>query len=308
VVDIVTAPGERPETGTDTPGTILFRAGGSASNTARAVVALGGQSALIAAVGGDRWGTRLASAVRGAGVTARIVPKPGTTARIVVLLSPGGERTFITQRGAADLLAPGDLRPAWFSSAAALHLPAYSLFAEPLASAGLRAVELARAVGAIVSVDLASRRPLLAHGRRPTWRRIDAVGPDVLFATGAEARALAGTGDETTLLQLAPVVVVKEGAGGARVLARAAANAEAADGPPLRLTVATQPLHAADTTGAGDAFDAGFLLALLGSLRDEPGLLAAGASGQGAALRRAAVAGHAAAARLLKAPRPELPL
>ena len=66
----------------------------------------------------------------------------------------------------------------------------------------------------------------------------------------------------------------------------------------VRFEVATERLLAADTTGAGDAFDAGFIVGWLASR-------AAGASTP-AGVRRAAVAGHRAAARHLVADRPEL--
>ncbi|MFH1475718.1 MAG: PfkB family carbohydrate kinase, partial [Chloroflexota bacterium] len=94
------------------------------------------------------------------------------------------------------------------------------------------------------------------------------------------------------LLDVAPVAIVKRGADGATVLARGAA------GPAVRLEVPTRPVAASDTTGAGDAFDAGFLAAWLALDR---------ASGP-AALRRAAVAGNLAAARQIAARRPELAL
>jgi sugar/nucleoside kinase (ribokinase family) len=65
--------------------------------------------------------------------------------------------------------------------------------------------------------------------------------------------------------------------------------------------VTTTPLLVADSTGAGDAFDAGFNLA---------GLAAGGPGAErpAGALRRAAVAGNRAAARHLSGPRPSLDL
>jgi sugar/nucleoside kinase (ribokinase family) len=73
-----------------------------------------------------------------------------------------------------------------------------------------------------------------------------------------------------------------------------------AGGPVLRLEVATMPIAAADTTGAGDAFDAGFLAAWLAARRR--------GSAPAAALRRGAVAGNRAALRHLSNPPGELAL
>src|SRR4029079_5745998 len=98
-------------------------------------------------------------------VRARVSRVAGArTGRIGVLVAPGGERSFVADRGAADQLSPDALHAAWFERVDALPLPVYSLLGEPLGLAGRRAVDLARGVGAAVSVDLASIRPLLAGG------------------------------------------------------------------------------------------------------------------------------------------------
>jgi len=304
ILDIVTRAEAPLAHGSDTPGSIRFRQGGSAANTARWVARLGGRSTFIGAVGRDAWGRRLVAALRAAGVTVHAPRVAAPSARIVALIGSDGERSFVTERGAADQLLPTALRPSWLRRCAVLHLPAYSLLASPLESAARRAVELARAGGAAVSVDLASRQPLLAAGLATSWDRIASLKPDVLLANAAEAGTLArgaprgGVGaatPATALLALSPLVVVKEGAAGCRVLVRGPGPGPLAA---LELVVAARPAHAEDTTGAGDAFDAGFLLAWAAIPRPQR-LDAAG-------LRRAAVAGNRAATRLLTEPRPEL--
>lgn len=294
VLDIVVAPRHPLEAGTDVAGRVAFVQGGSAANTARWLGRLGARSTLIAAVGRDATGRALVAAVRGDGVTARVVRVAGArTARIGVLVSPDGERSFVPDRGAADLLDPNDLRPAWFADARALHLPVYSLLGVPLGDAGRRAIRLAREAGAMVSVDLASIRPLMARGRDAACDLIASAAPDILFATASESDALVGGGPVDGLLDFAPIAVVKRGSKGVTVMARAGIER-------LRFEVATVPQRAVDTTGAGDAFDAGFLV----------GWIAARDAGRSlpAALQRAALAGHRAAARQLSTPRPELPL
>ena len=196
-----------------------------------------------------------------------------------------------SDRGAADLLEPRDLRGAWFDGVQALHLPVYSLLGGPLGDAGRHALELARAAGALVSIDLASTAPLMAGGRRAARDLIASAAPDILFATAPEAEALLGGGRLDGLLEFASIAVVKRGSKGATVLAR--------DGPDtLRFEAPTEALTPTDTTGAGDAFDAGFLV----------GWFTARALGRSlsASLHRAALAGHRAAARQLSTPRAEL--
>lgn len=272
--------------GSDVPATVRFRAGGSAANTARAVSRLGGRGTFVGAVGRDGMARRLIASLRADGVTVRRVTAEGPTARLVVLLGPHGERSFLTERGAADGLRPSDLRAAWFRAATALHLPFYSLLTSPLSEAAMEAVRLARAAGSAVSIDLSSSSPLEQLGRQEVRRRLSTVAPDVIFGTEQEVAVVAD--GEADLLELTPLLVVKSGATGSRLLIEAA-------GAVRRLEVATPTLRVTDSTGAGDAFDAGFLLAWLPAR-----------AGSGPELRRAAMAGHRAAAELLRRPRREL--
>ena len=298
LLDIVVVSVEPLERGTDVPGTVRFRPGGSAANVARAFSRLGGHATFIGAVGADAWGRRLTSSLRADGVRVHVVTTAASTGRLVAIVERGsGERSFITERGAADALTARDVRPAWLRGVGALHLPGYSLFNQPLGGAAARAAELAHARGVLLSIDLASVGPLLSAGRRSTWSRIQALAPHLILANTAEAAALAGRLGAPRLLELAPVVVVKEGAEGCRVLWREEGSERTA-----QQAVATAPIAATDTTGAGDAFAAGFLKVLIASG-------AAAASPWGAAtLRRAALGGHAAAAQLLRSPRTELVL
>ena len=175
-----------------------------------------------------------------------------------------------------------------------LHVPAYSLLSDALLPAAQRAVALARANGALVSIDLASRGPLLAHGRREVLRRIERLGPDLLLGNEFEVRVLAAARGPQALLDLAPVVCVKRGSEGCALWARSSVRG----GATVTLEVLASKVPTADTTGAGDAFDAGFLLAWLDAR-------AAGVA-LPVALRRAALAGNRAAARHLATPRREL--
>ena len=133
------------------------------------------------------------------------------------------------------------------------------------------------------------RPPSTSSGRSRrmcSWPRRPSSERCWTFATAAE---LAGRA-----LALAPVVVVKRGAHGASV------HLLDAGGASVTFEVATRPLPAADSTGAGDAFDAGFLIGFVDDRR----------SGRStpAGLRRAVLAGHRVAARHLAGPYPELDL
>ncbi len=295
VVDVMLLPARDLRRGTDVPGLVRLRQGGSATTTARWLGRLGARSSLVCAIGRDAVGRALVMAVAGDGVTVRAVRVAGApTGRIGVLVEPGGERSFVQDRGAALRLRPQDLKPDWFAGADAVHLPAYSLLDQPLGLAGMAATQLAREAGALVTVDLSSTAPLLAKGRRAALELIDEAHPDLIFATRDESRALVGSKkDDEALLELAPIAVVKRGRKGATILARDGKRA-------LRFEVATTPIKAPDTTGAGDAFSAGFLHGWLDGRRK--GLASS------AALQRGAVAGNRAALRHLSNPPGELQL
>jgi sugar/nucleoside kinase (ribokinase family) len=295
MLDLVVRAEAGVEEGTDVPGTIRFRLGGSAANTARAFAGLGGSAVFIGARGSDELGKRLAAALRASDVTVHTVARRGVTSRLAAVVAPSGERSFVTDRAVADDLPRSSLKMSWLRRADVLHLPAYSLLTEPLATSSLAAASHVRKRGGLVSVDLASRRPLVEAGTRAVRERLAAAAPDVLLANSSEVAAVVGRRGAGSLVSDAPVVVVKDGAAGCRVLWRS-------DSDVREIDVATKSIAVTDTTGAGDAFDAGFLYSLIDSG------YAAGAKPSVAVLRRAAIAGHRAAARLLTAPRMELAL
>src|SRR4051794_36643775 len=294
VLDVVVAPDRDLEPGSDVTGGVRIRQGGSAATAARWLGRIGARSTLVCAVGRDPVGRALVRALTADRVTVHAIRVAGErTGRIGVVVDPSGQRSFVTERGAALELRPEDLRPEWFERTAALHLPAYSLLDRPLGDAGVAAIAFARAAGARVTVDLASAAPLLARGRDSALELLRSAAPDLVFATADEARALLGARREHELLDLAPIAVVKRGREGATILVRDG-------GDRLRFELATTPIQPTDTTGAGDAFDAGFLSGWLGAL------------GRGlapvAALQRGAVLGNRTAHRHLTTPPGELSL
>src|SRR6187402_1813910 len=107
MLDVVLRSERALEGGTDVPGSVSFAQGGSGATTARWLSRLGARATLVTAVGRDAAGRALVEAVRADKVRVRAVRVAGIrTGRIGVVVAPGGERSFVADRGAADRLRP----------------------------------------------------------------------------------------------------------------------------------------------------------------------------------------------------------
>jgi ribokinase len=239
--------------GSDVPGAVRLLPGGSAANVAVWVARLGAPGAFIGAVGDDAAGALIAGDLAREGVTAHLPRVQAPTATVAVLVDAAGERAMIADRGAAALLAPALMRHEWLPAGCWLHVPAYTLFEEPAASAAQHAVALCRAGGGRVSVDTSSAEPLRAFGRERFLALLETILPDALFANALEGELLSGHVEAATgmalLRRFAGLVVWKQGADGAYALGE------------VLVHVSSMPVAALDSTGAGDAFAAAFLVA-----------------------------------------------
>lgn len=226
----------RPDT--DTPSTIRRVAGGSAANTAAWLAALGADVAFVGAVQMtdlDRHTSLLP------GVDVHLQGVEAQTGAIIVLVQ-GQQRAMLTDRGANAHLDFASIPDALIRRH--VHLTGHSMAASD-GSAFARFLRRAKAAGATVSVSPGSVAYIDALG--PDRFAAVIAGADVLFASMAEATALAGTADPDAIAAriAAPALVLTDGANGVIV-----------DGvrvPAVPASVLVDP------TGAGDAFCAGFL-------------------------------------------------
>ncbi len=223
------------------------QAGGTASNVACAVARLGGRAAALGPVGDDANGALLRASFDDFGVDCRYVTNVAgqASSSVAVMLAPGGERTIVYMPMRAPPLDAAALRAA-IEAARAVYVMPYDL--DEL----VRIAGIARGTGALVAIDL---ERAVASNSVEMHRRI--AQADIVFfnedgfvaATGQQPNA----GTLAALLDEGPrVVVVTLGASGAM----------AAD----KTGFAMQPSFACpvvDTTGAGDSFNAAWLVAFL---------------------------------------------
>ncbi|MBD8067128.1 sugar kinase [Devosia sp. PTR5] len=255
MTDIIVASEGPIVPGSDRRAAIVQRPGGSGANQAVWLAAAGVPVRFAARVGAadlalyrDRfrqWGVEpclAADATLGSGV-------------LVTLLDPLGERSFLTDRGANLNLCTADLPATLLDGVELLLVSGYSLFAPVPRAAVQGLMRAARSRGVAIAVDPASTGFLAEVGPQ---NFLDWVGPlDWLFANDAEAEFLTGVADlDEQVRRLGAQfehVIIKRGRFGATLGGR--------DG--VTLGQAAPVVRAVDTTGAGDAFAAGFVAALL---------------------------------------------
>ncbi|WP_246538561.1 carbohydrate kinase family protein [Saccharopolyspora endophytica] len=267
VEDVVVWLREPLQQATDTEVEVHRVRGGSAANVAAFA---GCPTRFLGSVGADFAGDALVAELSSHGVDVR-VQRHGRTGTIVVLIDERGERAMLPDRGASVLL--DDVEPSWTAGLAHLHVPAYSFAGGAVREAAIAAVGSVQAEGGSVSLDASSTGMLRHHGVDRFLDLVAELEPDLLLANAAEAELL-GLHD---VVLAKTTVVVKNGPDPTAVLAPGAA--------PHHVPVAPVE-EVRDLTGAGDAFAAGFLTALL----------------EGAAVETCCTNGHAFAARVLNAP------
>ena len=238
VLDVVARLRQPLARGADAPSRITVQAGGQAANVAAWVAALGGRSRWLGKRGDDDAGRLAAARLEQLGVELRGPVVAEGSGVIVSLVDPDGERSMCPDRGVAIELRPDELDPEWLECDH-LHVSAYALFASPVREAAERAVELARTAGATVSIDLASWSGIRDVGPDACRRLVRRLEPDVVFANEEEDRVIGGAWP-------GPTWILKRGARGCSFGddERAAAPVEAV----------------VDTTGAGDALAAGWIV------------------------------------------------
>jgi fructokinase len=228
--------------------------GGSAGNTCAVAAALGARVGFLGKVADDGLGRVFAHDIRAAGVRFPTAPLVGgaPTARCLILVTPDAQRTMNTFLGACVAFGPDDVDEAEVASAAVTYLEGY-LFDPPAAKDAFRkAAKAAHAAGRKISLTLSD--PFCVGRHREAFRAFVKEETDILFANEAELLSLYETEDFATAL-----AAVRQEVGIAAVT-RSEKGSVVVSGAETH-EVAAVPTQVVDTTGAGDAYAAGFLAA-----------------------------------------------
>ena len=232
--------------------------GGSAANSMAGIAAMGGRAAFIGQIAGDQLGDIFRHDMQALGVQFDTPALPHgdglPTGRCLILVTPDAQRTMNTSPGASHLLRPEALDEALIASAAILYLEGYLFGPDLPRRAMMRAIDIAHGAGREIAFTL-SESVCIAGRREAFTDMIDCGGIDMLFANEYEALQLTGA---TTLGEALAMLANKVPT---LVITRGAAGAMALDGGEGIEVPAIQVDNVVDTTGAGDLFAAGFLVA-----------------------------------------------
>lgn len=237
VLDVVVRLQQPLARGGDATSSVTLSAGGQAANVAAWIAALGGTARWLGKRGDDDAGRLASSTLTRLGVELTGPVEHSGTGVIVSLVERDGERSMCPDRGASATFAPAELDPSWLACDH-LHVSGYALFVSPLRETAIEAARIARAAGAGVSVDLSSWSGIRDVGPARFREIVVSLDPDTVFANEEEAQIIGGAWE-------GPSWIVKRGAAGCVF------DGEARD---------ALPVDVVDTTGAGDALAAGWLL------------------------------------------------
>ena len=225
--------------------------GGSAANTCVVAAGLGASVAYLGRVADDALGSAFRADIAAAGIHFPLAPTAGgmPTARCIVLVSPDGQRTMNTFLGASVGFGVHDVDEALVGQADITYLEGY-LFDPPAAQAAFgRAAAAARKAGKQVALSLSDAFCVDRHRRafRELLREVDLV-----FANEAEICSLYQVNEFADAVDAVcrdvTLAALTRGQDGSLIVAGGE-----------RVAVAAVPTRVVDTTGAGDAYAAGFL-------------------------------------------------
>lgn len=232
----------------------ITASGGSVANTCAVAAALGARVAFLGKVGADEMGNVFRREIAALGVhyDTPSLTTPIPTARCLILVTPDGQRTMNTYLGAGGEFSLHDLDETVIAASAVTYLEGY-LFDPPAAQAAfMEAARMARAAGQKTALSLSDAFCVDRH--RDGFRRLIAEGIDILFANEVELCSLYECNDFADAAGLAardvPLAVLTQSEKGSVIL----------QGGRME-EIAAAPAAVVDTTGAGDAYAAGFLTA-----------------------------------------------
>ena len=230
-----------------------FVPAGAECNVATGMACLGGSAYFTGRIGCDDAGDNYQNRLRELGVEAGLVRGMEHTGRILSFVTPDGERSMLTHLGEAIRFSPEDIDTRRIASSRVVFISAFFFQPEPTRATAFRVVESARDCGIPIAFDVSDATLIRDNG--DLIRTVVEHYADIVFLNEAEAQALGAVCDEqpeSYLRKHVSTFLVKKGGQGATVFSEEET-----------FHVGALPTDVVDSTGAGDAFAAGFLFASL---------------------------------------------
>lgn len=228
---------------------IQYVAGGSAANTITTTAIFGMPSGFIGKIGDDEIGSLYKSDQEQYGIKSTLLKGKDISGRAMVFITAANaERTFANYMGATLEMGPEDLKQEYFEGYDYFHIEGYLVQNQALVR---KAVEMAKAAGCIISIDMASYN--VVESNNSFLHNIVENYVDIVFANETEAKAFTGKEPEEAcheIAQMVQIAVVKTGKTGSMIQ----------KGDEF-YQIQPWPAKAIDATGAGDTYAAGFLYA-----------------------------------------------
>ena len=227
--------------------------GGSAANTIAAIASLGGRGAYIGKVKDDELGKVFNHDMKAIGVDFKTnaASEGPSTARCLINVTPDAERTMSTFLGACVELGPADVDPSVIADAKVTYLEGYLWDKDEAKAAFIAAAEAAHEAGREVSLSLSD--PFCVDRHRESFLELVEGHVDILFANEDEIMSLYQVDTFDAALQHV------RGHCKIAALTRSAKGAVILKGDEVHMVDAEPVEKVVDTTGAGDAYAAGFL-------------------------------------------------
>ncbi len=234
----------------------MEQSGGSAANTIAAMASLGSDCAFIGKVCDDLLGERFTDAIRDIGVTFETPPARDTTstARCLIFVTPDAQRTMLTYLGTCVELGPRDIDPEIIADSQITYLEGYLWDPPEAKEAFIRAADIAHQSGNKVSLSLSDAFCVDRH--RDDFLQLLEGHVDILFANEQEITSLYQVDEFDEALQYV------RGHCEIAALTRSEKGSVVVSGDEIHVIDAEPDVTVVDTTGAGDAYAAGFLYGL----------------------------------------------
>ena len=228
---------------------VQYVAGGSAANTIADTAIFGMPSGFIGKIGNDEVGALFQSDQSQCGIKSTLLKGKDVSGRAMVFITgSNAERTFADYMGATLELGPDDLKPEYFEGYDYFHIEGYLVQNQALIR---RAVEMAKAAGCTISIDMASYN--VVESNNAFLHDIVENYVDIVFANETESKAFTKLPPREAIDEIAricDIAVVKTGKTGSMVRNK-----------DEFYQIGAWPAKAIDATGAGDTYAAGFLYA-----------------------------------------------